>query len=506
MKIPPVCCFDAVLSNYTVLSYDLQVKFKKDELHRLPEFDDVKLDVASMSASTSSTRPVYPVQHQANVVTPTRQPMQPNQTKPISSIPAHVRSEISNLGSTSISNTSNAIQANVKGPVHPMGLNTPITPGHHPPQRPNLNPPQHQHQHQLDRRVSFADRQQALTTKPPSTIATMDSEPKRSPADFEADESFGFNSDDDALFALADLGPPIDADNADAGRPIDSDEGRPINLNEGLLGESADDTMIGDVFDQHQKKTEPSVVGVVSAPKLSRRELIAAALVSVEDKADTTSDSDSFKGRGYGDEKQVSGSGNPSNETTFRTGAGTHDKMLLQANAGTNASSSASTLGVRSSIPQQQQQTGLNLLSLVQQKHQRHMAQRQNQNENPNQMGVSSSSSKDESKRASTPSIGGFHFPPGIVCPVHSAVVADFELTFSFSEESTTNQLDYFHFINIKFRYRFKTTRRSYGVSNQWISHLFNAPYSLCHAWRFLPFFLGLIQPTPTERVVVVWV
>ena len=427
-------------------SYGLQVKFKKEELHRLPEFDDVRPpDAASMSASasTSSTRPVYPNQHQANVVTPTRQPMQRNQTKPLSSIPAHVRSEIPGLDSTSISSTSNAIQADVKGPVHPTGLNTPITPL----QRPNLNPPQHQHQ--PDRRVSFADNhQQALPTKPPSTAAT---ESKHSPTDFEADESFGFNSDDDALFALADLGLPIDADGADAGRPIGSDEGRPINSNEGLSGGgSADDTMIGDdVFDQqqHQKKTEPSVVGIVSAPKLSRRELIAATLVSAEDKADTASDSDSPKGQGYGDERQALGFGNPSNETTSGTGAGTsntHDKTLLQVNAGTtNTSSSTSALGVRSSIPPQQQQQqqqqnqnhnpGLNLTSLAQQRYQRHMAQRQNQNENPNQKGSSSSSSKDESKRASTSSIGGFHFPPGVVCvPVHSAVVADFETTFFF--------------------------------------------------------------------------
>jgi DNA repair and recombination protein RAD52 len=426
MKIPPVRCFDAILSNFTVLSYGLQVKFKKDELHRLPEFDDVvKPDVASMSASTSSTRPVYSNQDHANIVTPTRQPMQQNQTKPLSSIPAHVRSEISSLGSTSISSTSNAIQVAVKGPVHPMGLNTPITPRHHPPQRPNLNPPQHQHQ--PDRRVSFADHQQKLATKPPSTAATMNPEPIRSSTDFEAEESFGFNSDDDALFALADLGPPIDADSADTGRPIDSDEGRPINSNEGLLG-SADDTMIGDdVFDQqHEKKTEPSGVGVVSAPKLSRRELIAAALVSVEDKVDTTSDSDLLKGRGHGNERQASGSGNISNETTSGTGTGTsntHDKMSLQANAGSKASSSTSSLGVRSSIPPQQQQQnlnhnpGLNLTSLVQQRYKRHVVQRQNQNENPNQIGLSSSSVKDESKRASTPSIGGFHFPPGIVCP-----------------------------------------------------------------------------------------
>ena len=406
MKIPPVRCS---MLFYPILSYGLQVKFKKEGLHRLPEFDDVKPEVA-MSASTSSTRPVYPNKHQANVVTPTRQPMQPNQTKPLSSIPAHVRSEIPSLGSTSTSSTSNAIQADIKETVHPMGLNTPITQRHHPLQRPNLN--LIHHQHQLDRRVSFADQQQALATKLPSTTATMNTELKRSPTDSEADESFGFNSDDDVLFALADLGPPIDADSADAGRPIDSDEGRPIHLNEGSLGGgSADDTMIGgDVFDQqNQKRNGP-------APKLSRRELIAAALVSVEDKADIR-DPNLLKGHNSGVERQASGSGNLSNETIYRTGAGTsntHDKMSLHANTGTNTSS------LTSALPQQQQNQnnnpGLNLTSLVQQRYKRHMAQRQNENENPNQEGLSSSSSKDGSKRASTPSIGGFHFPPGIVC------------------------------------------------------------------------------------------
>ena len=414
MKIPPVRRFDNVLSKSTIFSCGLQLKFKKEELHRLPEFDEAKPEIASTSATSASnisTRPLHPNQHQANVMTPTRQTMQRDQTKPLSSIPAHVRSEISNLGSTS-----NVIQADVKGkgPARPTGLNTPITP--HPPlQHPNIKP--QQHQHQSDRRVSFSDHQQASTTKPASaTATTMNPEPKQSPTDFDAEDSFGFNSDDDALFALADLGPPIDPDGADAGRPIDSDEGRPIGSNESLLGGSADDTMIGDdVFDQHQhqKKTEPSVVGVVSAPKLTRQEMIAAALMSVEE-TDTTSTS-GLQGYGFGEERQAS---NPSdsNQTTSGTGAGT----LLQVNACTNASS-VSGLGLRSSVPPQRQQQqnqnqnpGLNLTSLVQQRHQRSMAQRQNQNENQKQMGLSSSGSRDESKRASTPMIGGFHFPPGI--------------------------------------------------------------------------------------------
>ena len=375
-----------------------QVKFKKEELHRLPEFDDAKPDMASMSASTS-TGPLYPNQHQANVVTPTRQPMQQNQTKPLSSIPTHVRSEIPSLGSTSISGISNAISADVKGkgPAHPTGLNTPITPLHPPPQRPNLKPPQYQHQ--PERRVSFADHQQEPTSKP-AAAATMDSKPKHSPADFDADDSFGFNSDDDALFALADLGPPIDPDGADEGRPIGSDEGRPINTNEGHLGAgSADDTMIGDdVFDQHQhqKKNEPSLVGVVSASKLSRQEMITTALMSAEESGNTS------------DSPQRCPSG--SNHTTSGT-----SNTLLQANAGMNISSSILGLAQQHN---QNQKPALNLTSLAQQRHQRHVDRRQNQNENPNQMGLlSSSSTRVESKRASTPSIGGFHFPAGIVCP-----------------------------------------------------------------------------------------
>ena len=379
-----------------------------------------------MSASTSantSTSTLYTNQHQVNV-TPTRQPMQQNQMKPLSSIPAHVRSEIPSLGSTSISTTGNVISADIKGkgPAHPTGLHTPITPLH-PPQRPHLNPPR-----QPDRMVSFTDHQQASTTRAPSVaVATIEPEPQRPILDSEADESFGFNSDDDAFFALADLGPPIDADGADAGRPIDSEEGRPIHSDEGLLDRSVDDAILrDDVFDQrqHQNKLESSVIGIVSVPKLSRREMIAAAIMSAKDKPDTTSTSDLPQGHEYGDERQASGSGfgntSGSNPTTsgIGTGAGASivpeipNKISFQANA-------TNTIGIQSSKPPQQYQNQtsvLNLTSLVQQKHQRHMAQQRNQNENRNPT-ASSSSSKDGSKRASTPLIGGFHFPSGIVRP-----------------------------------------------------------------------------------------
>lgn len=418
----------------------LQVKFKKEELHRLPEFDDVQPDMASTSVSTSaktSTKPLYN-QHQTHV-TPTRQPMQQNHTKPLSSIPAHVRFEISSSDSTSNSSSGNIIRADVKGkgPAHPTGLNTPITPLH-PPQRSNLNP-QHQPDrntpitplhpprrselnppYQADHRVSFVDHQQASTT----AAVTIKPETKCSLPDSEADESFGFNSDDDAFFALADLGPPIDAEGADTGRPIDNDEGRPIDSEEGLLG-GADDTMIrDDIFDQHQhrKETQSSDIGIISAPKLSRQETIALALMSAENKTDTTSTSDSLQGQERQASRLGSGSASGSNATT--SGTSMAPEMLNKISNKANTSSSG--IAVRSSMPppqqqqqQQQQQiqiqnSSLNLTSLVQQRHQQHMAQRQNQNENQKPMG---SSSRDESKRSSTPSIGGFHFPPGIVRP-----------------------------------------------------------------------------------------
>ncbi|KAF8800621.1 hypothetical protein BYT27DRAFT_6830096 [Phlegmacium glaucopus] len=367
-----------------------------------------------MSVSTpanTSTKPLHANQYQAHAVTPTRQPMQQNQTKPLSSIPAHVRSEIPSSGSTS---TRNAMQVDVKekGPAHPTGLSTPITtPLHIPPQRPNLNPPQYQ----TDRKVSFADRQhppQTLELPTAATAASMKAEPKHSTIESEADESFGFNSDDDAFFALADLGPPIDAGGTDTGRPIDNDEGRPIDPDEGLFGGAAAATMIADdVFEQRQRQ-QKAESSVVSAHKLSRREMIAAALLSIE----ASNTSDPLQGHRDGDERQASGSGsgsgNPSgsNLTTSGTETGSMapgmlNKTLLQA-----------------SVVQQQQQnqnhtSGLNLTSLVQRNHQRHVAQRQNQNQNQNQNPMRSSSSSsngNESKRPPMQSMGGFHFPPGV--------------------------------------------------------------------------------------------
>ena len=134
------------------------------------------------------------------------------------------------------------------------------------------------------------------------------------------------------------------------------------------------------------------------------------------------------------------------------------NKTSFQANA-------TNTIGIQSSKPPQQYQNQtfvLNLTSLVQQKHQRHMAQRRNENENRNPT-ASSSSSKDGSKRASTPLIGGFHFPSGII-RLHFCYRAGFEhyylFIFLFEESITTSQLEHFT-NNLKFKYRFQTTCRN---------------------------------------------
>ena len=89
-----------------------------------------------------------------------------------------------------------------------------------------------------------------------------------------------FNSNNDAFFALADLGPPVGND-ADIGRPIEANGNQPIDQDEGLLrklDEDDDDVPPANHSgqDSNTKPTPPSRSDP-NATK-SRRELIAAAL------------------------------------------------------------------------------------------------------------------------------------------------------------------------------------------------------------------------------------
>ncbi|TFK32016.1 hypothetical protein BDQ12DRAFT_693140 [Crucibulum laeve] len=220
-------------------------KFDRTELHRRPEFEETKPNIASTSTSMPNSHsmppPKLPMQPNNANQTPNRPPQgqdQSNQSKPLTSLPPHMRNEVYTSGSgsadsSSISPASNLStsyvqSANAKGKAPERqqqltGLNTPIATSRHP-QPPQCRPPQQQPQ-QVDRKVTFAEPPQQ---KPPPLAAP--SAQAASKTECESDDSFHFYSDDDdAFLAAIDLGEGnlsqiIGESVADRGRPIQEED------------------------------------------------------------------------------------------------------------------------------------------------------------------------------------------------------------------------------------------------------------------------------------------
>jgi hypothetical protein len=191
------------------------------------------------------------------------------------------------------------------------------------------------------------------------------------------------------------------------GRPIDADGDRPIDQEEGLLRrpDEEDDALPANDPGQssHTKPTPPSIIDT-NAGK-SRRDLITAALAAL------------------GETEQSNNDGNNINVAPPKpaiaapgAAAGMLSKLLPQQGRPNAMVSSSSTMR-----PPPPPNPVPNLHpSHAQQNHQRYMnqrAQNQNQNPNPNLVQQNKSATTGEAaKRPPTPSIGGFHFPPGVVC------------------------------------------------------------------------------------------
>jgi DNA repair and recombination protein RAD52 len=203
----------------------MQPKFDKSDLHRRPEFAEpseskpnipstsnastsyANSSTASTSSAQFSTSPnafsnatassSKPLAHNADTSSSKPVNVKIEPLKPLSSIPAHMRTELA----TSTPNTK------AKPPVPhattmKSGLQTPITTPDQVPTRPLSQ-------------VSPAN-QPAIA---PQCQSIQDHDPEK---------SFSFNSDDDAFFAAVDLG------EGELGRPIDFEEGTGgISLSEG---------------------------------------------------------------------------------------------------------------------------------------------------------------------------------------------------------------------------------------------------------------------------------
>ena len=173
------CLYDKSFVNEVIKIKVQPPKFDKSELHRKPEFEEPQPKLStSASSSTIKSEP---------------------QSKPISSVPPHMRPQ------TSAPRTPHAQPQS----SHSTSTRTPPPPYNHPPTQNTAPPPQNA---SIQRQLPQPQPQSHSNPKPAPQKVTF-AEPT-----VDADESFAF-SDDDAFLAVVDMG------EGDMGKPIDYDEG-----------------------------------------------------------------------------------------------------------------------------------------------------------------------------------------------------------------------------------------------------------------------------------------
>ncbi|KAJ7359694.1 RAD52 DNA repair protein [Mycena albidolilacea] len=333
------------------------VKLDKGDLHRLPELSDKPPTAAastSASGSTSASRSITATS------TPVRAPNsaaapQPQKWQPHQQPAKPISS--------------------VPRHIQPSGLQTPIT-----------TPAG-------ERKVSFAPQVKAdPQTKPPQGQGQMQPPPVPGPAadaDDAGDDSFGFFSDDDAFLACVDMG------EGDLGQPIDFEEG-------------ASTVSVGD----EEKAVE-------AAPLPPQPEAKPAE--------------DRYGPMGLGRTAQGQGTRPPQQQQQWgaRTNAPPQQKAYVP-----NTSGATSAVASRTGAPKPVS-TGETASSRSNDKSAASVARAlaianhcRPSTSNPNQQapsapeggasagGASTSALPPQQKRPSTPSVGGFHFPPGMPNPL----------------------------------------------------------------------------------------
>ncbi|GAV99823.1 dna repair and recombination protein rhm52 [Lentinula edodes] len=240
------CLYDKQYTNEIVKIKVPPPKFEKENLHRRPEFSTDMNKAAPSPATNNTSKPATSGSTATKVdTTASAVKSEPAPSKPISSIPHHVREQVRlslqessssrttpNPPKPNISATQSDISSNVTTPttgpsnrgsairhaaiIH--GLNTPITTPAALQPIPRILPPQQAQDTPNHRQVMFAD--SPLANKVTAVANTLPAPPGESSDDLGAgDDSFALGSEDDAFFASVDLG------NADMGRPIGFTEG-----------------------------------------------------------------------------------------------------------------------------------------------------------------------------------------------------------------------------------------------------------------------------------------
>lgn len=356
-----------------------QAKFEKTELHRRPEFSEDSKPQINRTASISRP-PVPPFNPNTSTSSATSTSAstagQPAANGARNSLP-NGRPPVVNVR-PSASTSNNSSTANTSAQSASNGLNQ----NNRPPQSHQHEPHQQQAQ---NRRVTFAESALGPRNNPhvPDTSAQTDM-PKP-----EVDEdSFDFGDDDIFLAALG-------MEEGDLGRPIetDADMGPPLDHEESFLPPEGDTSVA----------VSDASTANVSANDTSRNEK-AARVQRLQEIMNASTGS--------------SNSNNPLHTTSPIQQSTPIDQMQ---NASNTTSSSARTVFNDSRFATTRSSNGTNNTHQAndqpthQQRYPRPFAkpQFQNQNENPNP--VFSNANESGVKRSPTPSMGGFHFPPGMV-------------------------------------------------------------------------------------------
>jgi DNA repair and recombination protein RAD52 len=342
-------------------------KFDRSQLHRRPEFDESEQQPAP---STSSTTPIIKVEHPV---------------KPLSSLPPHMRPGASPNAKPNASHDSPPppYNQNLNRTDHAAQIQTPAR---------QLQPaPQPQHK-SVPQRVSFAS-------------------PKR-----DSDESFSY-SDDDAFLAQVDLG------EGDTGRPIDYGEGVGEVSAGATVGMSGSDLSVGsNAPKDHMSIAARGSMGPPSSvirasngnPQMQAQQRQEAYSTSTSNPSTSSAhiqnDSTSNAAKSH-----YSNSSNPSTSHVH-----VHN---LNLNPNSSAAGPASRMAgdtPSSTIVQQHRkvvQSNSSSNSSTSQSKASGASNRmmQNQNQAPHPNTNINATANTAVKRPVTPSMGGFHFPPGMV-------------------------------------------------------------------------------------------
>ena len=321
--------------------------------------------------------------------------------KPLSAVPAHIRPARRASGSFGqndgpIMNEATTPSMKGRAPAH-TGLNTPIiTPAHastsstsrqpQPPPPPPAAVALQEHTHEVSfaqptSTTSYVNNDPNTTADKPTTFTMVNSSKpsppllaEASPEPADADDSYHFYSDDDAFLALVDLG------EGDLGQPIDGED------EEGF-----------------------------SESLISRREALGGEDTTFAEGGDMTGHEGHGNGVGVGPEAQDIQRGQGSSEGT--SGLGMLSKLLPRNQQQTNRTAGPSNKHRPPHVVNQPPKNQLQHHHPQQNQNQHRQSNNhlpQNQNRPPAQMGSTTNLSS-TTRRASTPSMGGFHFPPGVV-------------------------------------------------------------------------------------------